>query len=158
MVGTKSAEFCAQHAPDGMISVKSRKCRTEGCGKKPPFGMANTRTAEHLHSTHQTGCGVEGYREGEVDPHHSGKETIGNMLPKGAEHESVYPAATTSPPLEVSQGARKRVRHSEIRSTVSMRPIPRKSAGRARTMLDIDGQKYLVKRNASVKAKVLLSF
>ena len=40
-------EFCSQHAPDGMVDVKSRKCRTEGCGKIPSFGVAGTKTVEY---------------------------------------------------------------------------------------------------------------
>ena len=36
-----------QHAPDGMVNVRSRKCRTEGCGKRPSFGIAGTKTGEY---------------------------------------------------------------------------------------------------------------
>ena len=96
--------------------------------------------------------------EGEVDPHHSGKDIIGNMLRNGAKHESVHPPATTSPQSEGGQGSRKRVRHSEYTSTASMRPIPRESAGGAGIMQDRDGQKSLVKRDYSVKVEVQLSF
>ena len=39
--------YCAQHAPDGMVNVKSRKCRTEGCGKQPSYGVAGTQTVEY---------------------------------------------------------------------------------------------------------------
>ena len=42
----KTAEYCSQHAPDRMVSVDGRKCRTEGCGKQPSFGVAGTKTAE----------------------------------------------------------------------------------------------------------------
>ena len=40
-------EYCAQHAPNGMVNVKSRKCRTQGCVKAPSFGVAGTKTAEY---------------------------------------------------------------------------------------------------------------
>ena len=35
VAGTKTVEYCVQHASDGMVNVMSRKCRTEGCGKRP---------------------------------------------------------------------------------------------------------------------------
>ena len=133
-----------------MVDVCNKKCRTEGCGKKPSFGVTNTRTAEYCAQHARLKCGVEGCREGEVDPHHSGKDIIGNMLPNGAKHES--------PQSEGGQGSRKRVRHPEFTSTASMRPIPRESAGGAGIMQDHDGQKSLVKRDYSVKVEVQLSF
>ena len=40
-------EYCAQHAPDGMVDVKRRKCRTEGCGKGPSYVVAGTKFAEY---------------------------------------------------------------------------------------------------------------
>ena len=144
-------EYCAQHAPDGMVNVYSKKCRTEGRGKKPSFCVTNTRTAEYCAQHARLKCGVEGCMEGEVDPHHSGKDIIGNMLPNGAKYESVHPPATTSPQSEGGQGSRKRVRHPEFTSTASMRPIPRESAGGAGIIQDRDEQKSLVKRDYSVK-------
>ena len=42
----KPAEYCAQYALGGMLDVCSRKCRTEGCGKLPSFGVAGTKTGE----------------------------------------------------------------------------------------------------------------
>ncbi|CAM9597661.1 unnamed protein product, partial [Ascophyllum nodosum] len=39
VAGTKTVAYCAQHALDGMVDVFSRKCRTEGCGKRPSFGV-----------------------------------------------------------------------------------------------------------------------
>ena len=47
VAGTKTAEYCAQHALDGMVDIMSRKCRTEGCGKIPSFGVAGTKTPEY---------------------------------------------------------------------------------------------------------------
>ena len=48
VAGTKTREYCAQHAPDGMVNVSSiRKCRTEGCGKYPSFGAAGTKRVEY---------------------------------------------------------------------------------------------------------------
>ena len=157
VAGTKTVEYCAQHAPDGMVDVCSKKCKTQGCGKQPSYEVAGTKTAEDCAQHARLKCGVEGYREGEVDPHHSGKETIGNMLPNGAKHQTVYPPATTSPQSEGGQGSRKRVRHPEFTSTTSMRPIARESAGGAGIMQDRDGQNSPVKRDYSVKAEVQLS-
>ncbi|CAM9758461.1 unnamed protein product, partial [Ascophyllum nodosum] len=42
LVGTKTAEYCTQHAPDGMDNVTSRMCRTDGCGKYVLFAVAGT--------------------------------------------------------------------------------------------------------------------
>ena len=122
-----------------MVNVKRRKCRTEGCGKKSLFGVAKTRTAKCCAQHARLKCGVEGYKEGEVDPHNSGKETIDNILPNGPKDQTVQSQAT-GPPAEGNQGSRKRVRYPEITSTTSMRPISRESAGGAGTMQDIDGQ------------------
>ncbi|CAN0317475.1 unnamed protein product [Ascophyllum nodosum] len=102
-------------------------------------------------------CGVEAYGEVEVGPHHSGKETIGNIIPNNAKHQTVHPSATTSPPSEGSQGSRKRVRYPETTSAASMRPISRELAGGARTMPDIVGQTSPVKRESSLKTEVQLS-
>ena len=41
------AEYCAQHASDGMVNVTSRKCRTDDCGKQPSFGVTGTKTMEY---------------------------------------------------------------------------------------------------------------
>ncbi|CAN0335088.1 unnamed protein product [Ascophyllum nodosum] len=108
----------------------------------------------------QTGlnCGVEGYEEREVGPHHSGKKTIGNVLPTGARPTTVHPPHTkTSRSSDGSRGSRKRVRHPEITSTASKRAILREPAGVEGTVPDIDGQKSLVKRNSSVKVEIQLS-
>ncbi|CAN0198037.1 unnamed protein product [Ascophyllum nodosum] len=47
VAGTKTAEYCAQHASGGMVDVSSTKCRTEDCGKRPLFGVVGTKTAEY---------------------------------------------------------------------------------------------------------------
>ena len=36
-----------QHAPDGMVDVKSRECTTQGCCKWPNFGVAGTGLTEY---------------------------------------------------------------------------------------------------------------
>ncbi|CAN0410961.1 unnamed protein product, partial [Ascophyllum nodosum] len=36
---TKVVEYCTQHAPDGLVVVENKKCRTEGCGKRLSFGV-----------------------------------------------------------------------------------------------------------------------
>ena len=155
--GTKTGKYCTQHAPDGMVNVKSRKCRTRGCGRKPSFGVANTRTTEYCAQYARLKCGVEGYREGEVDPHRSGKETVGNILSNGVKYPTVHPPANTSPPSEGSQGSLKRERYPEVTSTASMRSVLRESARGAGTMQAIDGPKTPVKRDSSVKVEVQLS-
>ena len=43
----KTAEYCAHHAPGGIADVRNRKCRTQGCGKGPLFGVADTETVEY---------------------------------------------------------------------------------------------------------------
>ena len=157
VAGTKSRDYCTQHAPDGMVDVKSRKCRTRGCGRKPSFEVDNTRTAEFCAQHASLKCGVGGYREGEVDPHHSGKETVGNIRPNGVECQTVHPPANTSPPSEGSKGSRKREHYPEVTSSASMRPISQESVGGAGTTQVNDGTKNPVKRHSSVKAEVLLS-
>ena len=47
LTGTKTVEYCAQQASNGMINVSSKKCRTEGCGKQPSYGVAGTKTVEY---------------------------------------------------------------------------------------------------------------
>ncbi|CAM9951944.1 unnamed protein product, partial [Ascophyllum nodosum] len=91
VAGTKTVEYCAQHAPEEMVDVKSKKCRTKRYSKKPSFGVADRRTAEYRVQHTRPQCGVEGLREREVDPHHSGKETIANVIPSVAKHTSVRP-------------------------------------------------------------------
>ena len=44
----KTAEYCTQHALGEMVvDVCSRKCRTEGCGKRSSFGVGGTKTGEY---------------------------------------------------------------------------------------------------------------
>ena len=47
MAGTRTAEYCAQHAPYGMVDVCSIKCRTENLGKEPSFEVAGTKKREY---------------------------------------------------------------------------------------------------------------
>ena len=69
----------------------ARRCRTEHRGKQSSFGVANARTVEYCSQHARLQCGVEGFREREVGPHHSGKETIGNVIPSGVTHTTVHP-------------------------------------------------------------------
>ena len=75
-------EYCAQHQ-----DVYSRKCRTRGCAKIPSFGVANTRMAEYCAQHTRQQYGVEGLAEREVGPHHSGKETIGDVILSGSKRD-----------------------------------------------------------------------
>ena len=158
VAGTKIAEYCAQHAPDGMVDVKNKKCKNKGCRRGPSFGVAGTKRAEYCALHAKLKCDVEGYREEEVGPPHSGKETIGNITPNGAKHITVHPPAITPPASECNRDSRKRVRHPDITSTASKRATSRESAGGAGTMPDANGQNSLVKRDNSVKTEVQLSF
>ena len=84
VAATKMAQCCTQNAPEGMVKVYNKTCRTKTCGKEPSFGVTNTRTAVYYAQHATLPCGVDEYREREVSPHHSGKETIGNVIPSGA--------------------------------------------------------------------------
>ncbi|CAN0472909.1 unnamed protein product, partial [Ascophyllum nodosum] len=46
VAGTKTAEFCSQHAPDGM-EMQKEEMITEGCDKQPSFGEAGTKTPKY---------------------------------------------------------------------------------------------------------------
>ena len=94
VAGTKTPEYCAQHAPDEMVDTKSRIFRTQGCGKGPSFGVAGTTTAEYCAQRARLQFDVEKYRDREVGPHHFCKETIGNAVPSGANHTTVHPPPT----------------------------------------------------------------
>ena len=158
VTGAKTTEYCAQHAPDGMVDVCSRKCRTESCGKRRSFGVAITKTGQYCAQRARLQLGVEKYREREVGPHHSWKETIPNAIPSGAKHSTVHPPSTkTNQPSGASRDSHKRVRHPDVTSTMSKRAIARKSTAGAVTMPDIDEQNFPVKRNSSVKTEVQLS-
>ena len=159
VAGTKTVEHCARHSLDGMVQVKNRKCRTKRGDKKPSFGVANTRTAEYRAQHTRLQCGVEGFREREVGPHHSGKETIiADVIPSVAIHTSVRPPPTkTSQLLGASRDSRKRVRHRGITSTASKRAVAGEPTAGDVTIQDIDRRKYSVKRNSSVKMEVQLS-
>ena len=45
--GTKTAEYCRQHALGGLVNVKNIICSTKGCGKRALFGVTGTKTAEY---------------------------------------------------------------------------------------------------------------
>ena len=53
----KTADYCAQHAPEGMVNVKRKKWRSESCGKIPSFGVTGTKTAEYCAQHAQGGMG-----------------------------------------------------------------------------------------------------
>ena len=64
----RETEYCVQHALEGMVDVKSKKCRTEGCGKKPSYRVSGTKTAEYcvqhapdgMVNVYSKKCGTEG--------------------------------------------------------------------------------------------------
>ena len=129
-------EYCAQHAPDRMVDVKNRKCKTQGCGKIPSFGVARTKTAEYC-------------------VQHA-PESMVNVFRMKCRTECCE--KTPSFGVTGSRDSRKRVRHPEITSTMSKRAVARESTAGAVTMPDIDGQKSPVRRNSCVKTEVQLSF
>lgn len=45
MAGTKTAEFCAANAEDGMVNIKNRRCNQLGCTKLPSDDVARTMMA-----------------------------------------------------------------------------------------------------------------
>ena len=140
-----------------MVDVRSRKCRAGGCGKRPSFRVANAKTAEYCVQHARLQHGVEGYREREVGPHHSGKETIRDVIPSCATHTTINSPPKTSQPSGACWDSRKRVRHPEIKSTGSKRAAAREPSAEVVTMPDIDGEKSTVERNSSVKMEVQLS-
>ncbi|CAN0429552.1 unnamed protein product [Ascophyllum nodosum] len=158
VAGTKTVEYCAQHAPYGMVNVCIRKYRTQGCSKKPLFGVANTITTQYSAQHARRKCGIEEYREREIDPQHSGKETIGNVTPSGASATTFRrPPTKASLPSGGSRNSRKRVRHPEITCTASKGAVARESTEGTVTILGIDGRKSPVQRDSSVKTEVQLS-
>ena len=46
IAGTRTAEFCATHASEGMINVISKRCDFPGCSKHPSYGVAGSKKAE----------------------------------------------------------------------------------------------------------------
>ena len=46
------AEFCAQHAENGMVDVRNTRCRQRGCSNRPSFGkVGGTRALCAQHAT-----------------------------------------------------------------------------------------------------------
>ena len=154
VAATQTVEYCARHAADAC----SRKFRTGGCGKKPSFGVAATQTAKYCAQHARIQRGVEGYSEREVGPHHSGKETISNVIPSGAKHVAVLlPPTKTSHPSSVSRDSRKRVLHPKITSTTSKRSVTRESTAGAGILPDVERRKPPVRQNSCVKTELQLS-
>ena len=152
VAGTKTAQYCAQHAKNGMIYVKRSKCRTKGCGKGPSFGVAGTRTAEYCAHNIRPRCDVEGYMRRETGSHHFGEQTIGNASQSDVKRK-ISPCQA-SPLSGGIEGACKRVRHLDIASTPLKRAGARGSAAQAVTMPGIDGQKASARQNPPVKTEV----
>lgn len=46
IAGSKTAQFCAQHAAEDMVHVKNKICRQEGCSKRLSFSMDGIKTVE----------------------------------------------------------------------------------------------------------------
>lgn len=46
LVGTKTPKFCARHAEEGMLSVRSNGYSRKGCTTLPSYRVAGTRKAD----------------------------------------------------------------------------------------------------------------
>ena len=44
--GNKTAEFCLQHAKEGIVNVKDRNCAQPTCNKRPSHGVKSSKAAE----------------------------------------------------------------------------------------------------------------
>ncbi|CAN0460201.1 unnamed protein product, partial [Ectocarpus sp. 8 AP-2014] len=44
--GSTKAEYCAQHAEDNMIDVRSKRCGHAGCTTRPSYGINGTTKAQ----------------------------------------------------------------------------------------------------------------
>ncbi|CAN0354423.1 unnamed protein product, partial [Ascophyllum nodosum] len=166
--GTKTVEYRTQDAPQGMVDVKSRECRTGDCGKKASFGVVGTKAASYCeqHASdvcsrkiRTRGCdmkplfGVANKKTAEYFVQHAklqcGVEGDRESGPRYSEKETIGVKHTTAhpPPTKTSQRSgvsrdpRKLVRHSEITSTASKRAVARVSTAGTLTMTDIDRQK-----------------
>ncbi|CAM9845314.1 unnamed protein product, partial [Ascophyllum nodosum] len=132
----KKREYCAQHAPNGIVDVKNRKCRTQGCrkGRRLEWQVQQRRSTVHSTPDYNSVSKVQGQR-GWPTPL-EGKHWQRNS--SGAKHSTVHPPPTkTSQPSGVSPDSHKRVRHPDVTSTMSKRAIARKSTAEAVTMPDI---------------------
>ena len=154
VAGTKTAEYCRQHAPDGMVNVH-RKVRLKDSGMISVFKVAVTKTAEYCAQHIRPRCGVGGCGGREIDPNHSGKESIGDASLSSSKHETVHsPPAQASPLSGDSRVSRQRVRHLHDVPTALERAVVLESAVGAVTMPEIEEQKSPVKRDPSVKTEV----
>ena len=163
-MGSKTGEYCAQHALDGMVDVKNITRRTEGCGKLASFEVAGTKTAGYC-ARHSLD-GMVQVKSRKCKTKRCGKKSLFGVADTraaeyGAQHTkrtSLRPPPTkTSQPSGASRDSRKRIRHPGITSTASKRAVAREPTAGVVTMPDIDGQKSPVKRDSSVKMEVQLS-
>ena len=88
--GTKTAEYCAQHAQDGMINVNKIKCPTEGSGMIAACGVARTETAEHYVQHSRPRCGVEGCRGRGIGHNRYGKGFIDDANPSESKQKTFF--------------------------------------------------------------------
>ena len=55
VAGMKTVKYCAQHAPDGMVDVISRTCKTKAAARNHRSELEVRKLWSTVHSTHQTG-------------------------------------------------------------------------------------------------------
>ncbi|CAM9515074.1 unnamed protein product [Ascophyllum nodosum] len=159
VAGTRTVEYCAKHATDGMVNA-SMICAHRGCNKHASLGVAGLTKTEYCAQHNRPKFGVEGCRSREDGPHNSEKETIGNASLSGVKRRSVNPlSAQASPPSGGNGSSCKRVRQVYITSVASKEVVARESAaGAAATLPKTDEQKFPIKQNSSVKMELHLSF
>ena len=156
VAGTKMAEYCTQHAPNGMVNVMKKMCRFQGCGKIRAFGVAGTQMVEFCvkHAPYRM---VNVYRRRVINPNNSGKKAIGDSSPSGSKHKTANsPPAQANPLSGGSRGSRKRIGSQHIMPTALKRSVvPEAAAGevtmnrvatKVRTYFEMrtDGQRFFV--------------
>ncbi|CAN0128961.1 unnamed protein product, partial [Ascophyllum nodosum] len=140
--GTKTAEYCTQHALDGIVNVH-RKVRTEDPSMISVFRVGDIKRDEYCAQHNRLRCGIEGCRGRLIDPNLSWKEINGAASSSGSKHKTVHPPpAQASPFSGSSRGSRKRVRYLHNGPTVSKkRAVALESTAGALIMPEIEGQK-----------------
>ncbi|CAN0469189.1 unnamed protein product, partial [Ascophyllum nodosum] len=128
VAGTKTAEYCRQHALDGMVNVHG-KVRIEDSGMISAFKVADTKTDEHCAQHNRLRSGIKGCRRRWIDPNFSGKKSNGAACPSGSKQKTVHLSSTQESPFSgSSRGSCKRVRYLHNGPTAMKRAVALESA------------------------------
>ncbi|CAM9660170.1 unnamed protein product [Ascophyllum nodosum] len=175
VAGTKTAEYCAQHAKERMVDVVHKKYRTEGCGKRPSFGVVGKETPESYARNSQHGMvnvkkkrcttgshtigrlSVKGCRGLNIGSHNSEEVTANVSLTSLKRTRVDSSTPKTSVPSGVCGGPHKRARQLDIASAASMGVVAQESSGRPLAMPVFKEQASSVARDSPVKTEVQLS-